>query len=138
MKLEDVLKFIKSPNLAVVATVNADNKPEAAVVEFGELEDLTIIIDVLKPSRKYKNLQTNQNAAVVIGWDDNITVQIDGIAHELKGKELEQAQQAYFAKSPRAKKWANKPDIAYFAIKPYWVRYSDIGQQPWFIKEFQL
>src|SRR5687768_15124123 len=138
MNIDDVLRFVKKHTLAVISTVDEKNKPQAAVVEFGELNDLTIIIDTLKTSRKYKNLQNNKNVAIVIGWDQNKTVQIDGLAKELSAKELEGAKEAYFAKNPRAKKWANKPDIAYFAIKPYWVRYSDLNQKPWLIKEFNL
>lgn len=137
MTKEDVLKFIKFHRLAVVSTVDSD-RPQAAVVEFGELDDLTIIIDTLKTSRKYKNLQTNQNVAVVIGWDNDVTVQIDGAAKELSGEELEHAKQAYIAKNPRAKKWADKPQVAYFAIKPTWMRYSDVGQHPWQIEEFEF
>jgi len=138
MKKEEVLKFIKKHDLAVVATVSVENKPQASVVEFGELDDLAIIIDLLKTSRKYKNLQSNRNVAVVIGWDDNITVQMDGIAHELSGEELEKAKIAYFVKNPRAKKWANNPDIVYYVLKPYWIRYSDVTKHPWLIEEFSL
>lgn len=138
MRTKDILKFIKKHNLAAIATVAEGGRPEAAVVEFGELDDLTIIIDTINTSRKYKNLQSKTDVALVIGWDDNITVQIEGRAKELSGEELEKAKQAYFAKNPRAKKWGNKPEVAYFAIKPYWMRYSDLNQHPWFIKEFDL
>ncbi len=138
MKLSEVLEFIKQHNLAVISTASKDGKPQAAVVEFCELSDLTIIIDTFTTSRKYKNLKVNPRAAVVIGWDKNITVQIETLAKELEGKELELAKQAYFAKNPRAKKWGNKPDIAYFAFKPTWIRYSDVGQNPWLIKEFWI
>jgi pyridoxine/pyridoxamine 5'-phosphate oxidase len=138
MKIEEVLEFVKKHTLAVVATVSTDGKPQAAVVEFGELDDLTIIIDTLKTSRKYKNLQANNNVAIVIGWDEDKTVQIDAISTELKGDELEKAKHAYLAKNPRAKKWANNPDIAYFAFKPTWLRYSDVSQHPWVIEEFSF
>lgn len=138
MTKEDVLKFIKIHNLAVVATVGVDNKPQAAVVEYGEFDDLTIIIDLDNTSRKYKNLQTNKNVALVIGWDENITVQLEGEAYELKNDELKKAQESYFAKNPKAKKWANEPSIAYFVIKPNWIRYSDLNQTPWLVKEFNF
>ncbi len=138
MTPNNILDFVKKHNLAVVSTVNEAGKPQAAVVEFCEQDDLTIIIDTLKTSRKYKNLQTNSNVAVVIGWDNNITVQIDAKAKELTGPKLEQAKKAYFTKNPRAKKWGNKPEIAYFAFKPEWIRYSDLGQHPWLVKEFKL
>ena len=138
VSLKDISGFIKTHTLAVVATVNVDGKPQAAVVEFGEMEDLTIIIDTLKTSRKYKNLQSNSNVAIVIGWDNDKTVQMDAIATELKGGQLKKAQEAYFEKNPRAKKWANRSDIAYFACKPNWIRYSDVNERPWLIEEFSL
>lgn len=138
MTSKEILKFIKEHSLAVIATVNQENKPEAAVVEFGEFADLTIIIDTLKSSRKYKNLLKNENVAIVIGWDENITVQIEGTAKELSGKEFERAKQIYFIKNPRAKKWADNPDIVYYAIKPTWIRYSDLNQHPWLIEEFEI
>jgi len=138
MKKEEIYEFIRSHDLAVVATINPDGKPQAAVVEFGEFPDLTITIDTLKTSRKYKNLQGNTSVAVVIGWEENKTVQMDGMAEELQGDKLAQAKENYFAKNPRAKKWADKPEIAYFAIKPYWIRYSDLNQHPWVVEEFDL
>jgi general stress protein 26 len=136
MNLEQVLDFIKRHKLAVVSTSSKDGKPQSAVVEFGELDDLSIIIDTLTTSRKFKNLQANLKAAIVIGWDNDITVQIDADAVLLEGKELEIAKSAYFAKNARAKKWENRPDIVYFAFKPTWIRYSDVGHDPWLIKEF--
>jgi len=138
MSKEEILNFIKQHNLAVISTVNNINAPQSAVVEFGELNDLTIIIDTLKTSRKYINLQANDKVAVVIGWDKDITIQIDGVAKELEGAELGLAQEAYFAKNPRARKWQTKPDIAYFAISPKWLRYSDVSKQPWQIEEFEF
>lgn len=136
MNKENILEFIKQHDLAVVSTVGEGGKPQAAVVEFGELDDLTIIIDTLKTSRKYKNLQTNKNVAIVIGWDNNRTLQTDAVATELAGADLDKARRAYFAKNPRAKKWENKPGIAYFAFRPTWMRYSDVGKDPWEIVEF--
>ena len=138
MKTAEVLDFIKNNNLAVVSTVNNKGNPQSAVVEFGELEDLTIVIDTLKTSRKYKNLTFNNNVSIVIGWDNDITVQIDATAHELKGDELENAKNAYFSKNKRAKKWENMPEITYFAFKPIWLRYLDVSKKPWLIEEFSF
>ena len=67
MTLKDVLKFGKQDKLAVSSTIEAEGKPQSAVVEFGELDDLTIIIDTLKDSRKYQNLQDCPHVALVIG-----------------------------------------------------------------------
>ena len=99
---EDAFDFIKSNDLAVVATTSSQGSPQAAVVEYGELDDFTIIIDTLTSSRKYKNLRENNKTAIVIGRDNDITVQIDAVATELNGEELDVAKQAYFKKNERA------------------------------------
>jgi len=136
MKRSEVLAFVRGHDLMMLATADGAGKPQAAVVEFGELDGFTLIFDTLSTSRKYKNLQFNPNVAAVIGWDENVTVQIDGVAELLAGEKLAQAKQAYFAKNPRAGKWENRPNIAYFAIKPIWLRYSDLNKDPWYTQEF--
>lgn len=138
MTKQDVFDFIKTNGLAVVATTDSHGSPQAAVVEYGELEDFTIIIDTLKSSRKYKNIQQNDKVAIVIGWDNDITVQIDAVAIELNGKRLDIAEEAYFKKNERARKWETRPEIAYFACKPTWLRYSDVSKSPWQIEEFSF
>lgn len=135
---QDILAFMRKHSLVVLATADVKGKPQAAVVEFAELDDLTIIIDTFNYSRKYINLQQNDQVAIVVGWDNNVTLQIDATAHELKGEDLLHAKEVYFAKNERAKKWANKPEIAYFAFKPTWMRYSDVGKTPWQIEEVPL
>lgn len=135
MDEEKLLNFLKQHGLMMLSTIHADGKPQAAVVEFGELDDLTLVFDTLTTSRKYQNLQSNNNVAAVIGWEDSVTVQIEGTASELGGEELIQAKQAYFTKNPRARKWEGRDNIAYFKIKPAWIRYSDLNQNPWYVQE---
>ena len=74
-------------------------------------DDLELIFDTFTSSRKYKNLQKNNNVSFVIGWDDNITVQYEGIAQEVKGEEAEKYKQIYWEKNPEAKRWASKEGI---------------------------
>ena len=138
MKLEEILGFIKTNNLMAISTTHDDGTPEAAIVEFAERDDLAIIFDTLNTSRKYQNLQRDPHVALVIGWDDSITVQLEGEAKELEGPELEDAKQLYFTKNPAARKWGDNPDIAYFEVTPTWVRYTDLNQHPWFVQELSL
>ncbi len=135
MSLEAVFAFIAQHKLMMLATSVSD-QPQAAVVEFGEdAEKRLIIFDTLKDSRKYKNLLANPRVAGVIGWDESITVQFEGLAKELAGTELEQAKAAYFAKNPRAQRWESRDHITYFAVTLTWIRYSDLNQDPWYITE---
>lgn len=136
-KKQTILEFIKRHDLCVIATTDSD-KPEAAVIEYGETENLELIFDAFVSSRKYQNLTKNQKTAFVIGWDENITVQYEGEAYELKGEELNKYKEIYFKKNPRAKKWEGREGIVYFKVIPKWVRYSDLNKDPWEIFETNL
>ena len=61
MTREFLHKFIKPHKLAVVSTLSKDNKPEAALVGFAVSEDLEIVFDTVKTSRKYQNLTLGPN-----------------------------------------------------------------------------
>ncbi len=132
-----VLELLRKTKLAVISTVGED-APESAVLEFAETEDLELIFDTLSSSRKYRNLQKNHNASFVIGWDDNLTVQYEGIVQELLSEELERYKQIYFKKNPKAKRWEHVEGIRYFKVTPRWIRYSDLNQHPWDIKEIKF
>ena len=123
-KQEIILNFIKKHKIAVLATVFPNHKPEAAVIEFGETDDLELIFDTISTYRKYKNLKQNKNVAFVIGWDEDITVQYEGIAQELSGRRLERYQRLYWKKNPSAQHWMTNSDIRYFKVIPKWIRYS--------------
>jgi general stress protein 26 len=130
-----ILDFIKKEKLAVISTVGEDSKPESAVLEFGETSNLELIFDTFITSRKYKNLKTNKNVSFVIGWDENITVQYEGIATELSGTELKKYQRYYWDKNPKAQRWEDRDGITYFKVVPTWIRYSDLNESPWKILE---
>lgn len=133
-----ILGFVKKEKLAVLSTVTKNNLPEAAVIEFGEKDNLELIFDTLETNRKYKNLGSNKNVAFVIGWDEDITVQYEGEARELFGEELQEYKEEYFKKNPHAKKWENVPGIKYFKVTPKWVRYSNVSKHPWEIHEISF
>lgn len=96
-KKKIILEFIKKEKLAVLATVG-ETVPESSVLEFGETDNLEIILDMFTASRKYKNMKANPNVSLVIGWDEDITIQYEGIAEELSGKEKTQHQEIYWKK----------------------------------------
>lgn len=133
-----VLNFIKQHKLCVIATVSENNAPEAAVLEFGETQDLELVFDTFKNSRKYKNLQKNSKIAVVIGWGQNITVQYEGEASEVLPTEIERYILAYTKKNPEVEKWSKMKDITYFKIIPKWLRYTDINKHPWYTFEIDF
>jgi len=135
---ELIRNFIKRHKVAVMSTVTKEGNPEAAALEFGDTDDLELIFDTIVTYRKYKNLEENNRVAFVIGWDENITVQYEGEAHELSGEEEVKYKQLYFQKNPKAKKWEKNPEIRYFKVIPKWIRYSNLNVNPWEIHEIRI
>ena len=126
-----ILNFIKKNDLAVLSTVSQENTSESAVLEFGETDDFEIIFDCFSYAKKYKNLKQNKNVSLVIGWDENITVQYEGLAEEVDGEEKRKYQKIYWGKNPKAERWASKEGMTYFKVKPIWIRYSNLNKNPW-------
>lgn len=131
-------EFINKHNLAVIATISAEGKPEAAVIEFSKTDNLELVFDTFSSSRKSKNIRRNPNIALVIGWDEDITVQYEGQAFELHRGELDKYKKIYFNKNPRAKKWEKREGITYFKVIPKWIRYSELNVYPWEVFEIEL
>jgi pyridoxine/pyridoxamine 5'-phosphate oxidase len=127
----EIREFLASKHLMTISTVNQEGQPEAAVVGFGETEQLQIVFGTSSESRKYHNLQKNERVAVAIGWDDTRTVQYEGVAKEITGPEVAPLASLYFAKNPHAAKYRDLPTQRYFLIEPTWIRYTDIGESPW-------
>lgn len=122
-----ILEFLKNQIHAVISTSNSSNNPEAALIGFGQTDNLEIIFGTAKKTRKYKNIKYNSQVALVIGgWKEDITVQYEGEAFELTS-DVETYKKQYFSKVPSAKKYENYPNQTYFRVIPKWIRYSDLS-----------
>ncbi|HTD98876.1 MAG TPA: pyridoxamine 5'-phosphate oxidase family protein [Mucilaginibacter sp.] len=96
-----VYQFIKQHKLGVVSTINSENEPEAALVGIAVSEDFEIIFDTVKTSRKYHNMLQNPKVAIVVGWDNETTVQYEGEATILgSDAEAEKLKGVYFEVYP--------------------------------------
>lgn len=131
----ELLSFLRRHRLGVVATVSESGAPESAVVGIAVTEELEIIFDTLASTRKCRNLRRNASISVVIGWDEEITVQYEGLADEPQGAELDRVKRIYFAAYPDGPARQSWPGITYFRVRPVWARYSDFNS-PGQIVEF--
>jgi len=61
----------------------------------------------------------------VIGWDEEQTVQCEGIADEPTGLELERIKAVYIATFPDGVARQSWPGLTYFRVRLRWARYSD-------------
>ena len=125
MNVEEVFQFMNGESLAVLASATENGQPEAALMRFAVTPGLEIIFDTVKSSRKYPNLKKNPRVAWVIGCTTEVTVQYEGLAQELEGKELAKYQKTYFAKFTDGPARLTWPAITYFVVHPKWVRYCD-------------
>lgn len=127
-----ILDFIKSQRLTVISTVDTDNnKPEAACIAFAEKDNLDLIFGTSNKSRKYQNLQTNQNVSFVIGWTDEFgTVQYEGVATELLGDEAQEHGVILANKNENARMFLTREDQRYFLVRPTWIRFVDKSRKP--------
>ena len=107
------------------ASVTTAAAPQAAVVGIAVSDDLELVFDTLGSTRKMANLRANPRIALVIGWDDEQTVQLEGLADEPHGPELERLKRVYFEAWPDGVERQMWEGITYVRVRPSWARFSD-------------
>ena len=137
----DVLEFMRSHSLAVQASVSPVDAPQAAVVGFIVTDDFEVVFDTVNTTRKVANLRRNARCALVIGGivnGDERTVQLEGIADEPTGSDLERLKELYFVRFPDGRERQHWPGLMYVCVRPRWLRFSDFNQSPPAIAEFSF
>jgi pyridoxine/pyridoxamine 5'-phosphate oxidase len=114
----------------VEATIGESGMPQAALIGVAFSDSLEIVFDTIETSRKVVALRASPKIALVIGWDDERTVQIEGVADEPRGVELERLKHVYFAAFPDGPQRQAWPGITYVRVRPTWIRYSDFRTAP--------
>jgi pyridoxine/pyridoxamine 5'-phosphate oxidase len=133
-----LVRFVRQCGLAVLATRGPDGAPQAALVGVAATDQAEIVFDTSVQSRKYRNITESEQVALVIGWDDEITVQCEGTADVLTGEDRCRCLAAYFAQYPDGRERAQNPDIAHIRTRPGWVRRSDYRPDSFGIDEMHL
>ncbi len=139
----DLYGFISGCKLGVISSLSSTGLPssgsvQSALVGIGVTQDLEIIFDTVKTSRKYSNLVRNTACSLVLGWSGEQTLQYEGQATELSGTELQRFQAIYFKAWPDGPSRLAWPGIVYFCVRPTWIRYSDFDANPPLIQEFRF
>lgn len=130
-------QFMRARQLAVIATADGDAKPEAALVDFAVTEDLEVIFETTTATRKIANLRLNPRAALVVGWDNDETLQVDGLVLEPEGQALERVRACYLSTFPDKASHQNWPGNCYFLVRPLWIRFSNY-YSPRTVEEYDL
>jgi hypothetical protein len=139
----DLYTFLAGCRLGVLGSISVESgsggmSPQAALVGIAVTPQLEIIFDTVQSSRKYRNLKARPACSFVMGWEGEQTVQYEGLAEELSSPELERYQEIYFKAWPECKAHLSWTGITYFVVRPRWIRYSDFGQTPALIREFDF
>ena len=127
---EEIRAFVRGHKYAVVSTVHENGAPQSAVVGIAVTPLLEIVFDTLSTSRKFANIARDKRASAVIGWDEERTLQIEGVADMPEYNELERLKAAYYEAWPDGRARAAWPGIAYVRIRPCWLRFSDYNVNP--------
>ena len=138
MTKAELFAFLSGCKLGVLGSVSPEGVPQSALVGIAVTEELEIIFDTLDTSRKYRNLTQNCRASFVVGWEGEKTVQFEGEALLPEGEELDRYKKIYFGTwpdGPARESWAG---IAYFVVRPRWIRYSDFDERPPRIEELSV
>jgi pyridoxine/pyridoxamine 5'-phosphate oxidase len=135
MDQEQFINFVRQRGLAVIATRGADGAPQAALVGITATEQGELVFDTSRSSRKYRNLSAFAQVAMVIGWDNEMTVQCEGTADIPTGTDHDRCLQAYFAQSPDGVERTHDPDIVHVRVRPNWLRYSDYRPGSFVVEE---
>jgi hypothetical protein len=130
--------FISKHRYAVLSSLARNATSQSALIGIAVSPKLEMIFDTVKSSRKYSNLIANPCCSLVIGWENEQTLQYEGIASEPTGEELSRYQKIYFATWPDGPARLSWPGLTHFVVRPTWLRYSDFNQYPPQISELTL
>jgi pyridoxine/pyridoxamine 5'-phosphate oxidase len=133
----ELYNFLTIQSLGVVSYSSSNSTPQSALVAFAVNPELELVFDTVQSSRKYPSLVAKPACSFVIGWQGETTVQYEGIAQELTGADLDKYKKVYFARFADAPERQSWPGIAYFVVRPKWIRFSDYDQQPPRIEEIR-
>lgn len=128
---EEVIDFINSQFLSVLAVEMMDGSPHGATVHFAFSESpLMFLFETHRPYRKCEALfgRPASRASLVIGFDEDNrkTLQMDGEVRLIDtDSERILFNKIYFKKFPKKKEKSNDPNFVFFSFVPSWWRYTD-------------
>ncbi len=134
----DLLGYLRRAKLATVSSLGPDGAPQSALVGIGVTDDLKIIFDTIRDSRKHANLTRDARASVVVAGPREQTLQYEGLAAQVSttGPEDEAIREAYYLNWPEGRERLAWPKLSYWCISPTWARYTDYEQGPLIVHFF--
>ena len=130
MEQSELLTYLRSHRLGVLGTLSPSGEPQAALVGYAITDNLQILFDTVRTTRKYRNMKAKPQVSFTFGntapaTSEERTAQYEGIAEELTGAQLDALLTVYLAVWPECVVHQQWPDICWFVIRPRWIRYTD-------------
>lgn len=126
----DILTFLKSQRVCVLAIEMMDGAPHGATVHFAHAgSPPTFIVLTESKYRKAEPLhgRPESRATMVVGFEEgpnSRTLQMDGVARVLTPEEAH-LKEIYLEKFPNVRAKLNEPDDFFFTFTPTWWRFTD-------------
>ncbi len=127
---QEILDYIKSQRVGVLAVEMMDGSPHAATVHFAHTDNpLMFFFETQREYRKAEAIlgRESTRASFVIGADESTmkTIQLDGEVRLIKENEKELFNTLYFEKFPKKKEKSSDPKFIFFTFIPKWWRFTD-------------
>lgn len=123
---QDILSYIRSQKIAVLAVEMQDGSPHAATVHYAHSEEpLQFFFETSKYSRKCEPILSGNDirASLVIGFTEgDRTLQLDGTIKMLS-EDDEIFESVYWGKFPDKK--GKYQEVAFLSFTPSWWRFTD-------------
>jgi general stress protein 26 len=128
---QQIIDFIHSQRICVLALEMLDGSPHAATLHFAISEEPLMFF--FKTHRSYRKCEPLfgkdiTRASIVVGFDENNmkTLQLDGTARRITADmEKNLFDEVYLGKFPEKNKGGDDPDAVVFSFVPTWWRYTD-------------
>jgi general stress protein 26 len=121
-----LLAYMQSHRLAVIASIGDDGFPQSALIGIAVTPTHDVIFDTVSDSRKHRNLMRDQRASIVFTGPEEKTLQFEGTARLLSPVDAadEALREIYYGVWPDGRERLQWPNIAYWCIRPRWIRYA--------------
>ena len=117
MTRSELIRFVQRQRLGVVSSLASDGAPQSAVVGIATSEAGEIVFDTLGSSRKAGNLRRDPRASLVV-WENERTVQLEGLADEPTGADRDRLREVYFAAHPDGRERLAWSGLTHFRFVP--------------------
>lgn len=127
---QEILEYIKSQRVGVLALEMLDGSPHGATVHFAHTENpLQFFFETYREYRKAEALfgRETSRATFVIGSDESNmkTLQMDGEVRLIKPEEEQIITTVYLDTFPEKREKSKEQKVVFFTFIPKWWRFTD-------------